>query len=59
LQEAQSLIDQANKDFDSALQLQLDDSLTLPIRDNQHLTQNVAGVVEIKTCYKEYTSLLS
>lgn len=59
LQKARYLIDEAFKDFDTADKIKLNNTLDTYIQQNKSLSEQLSVVINIKTCYGEYSYTIS
>jgi len=58
LQKARYLIADAYKDFDTAEKIKLNDTLDTYIQVNKILSQKLWTVIQVKTCYGEYSAII-
>ncbi|MBU0627339.1 hypothetical protein KKG31_08590 [Patescibacteria group bacterium] len=59
MQKARYLIDEAFKDFDTADKIKLNNTLDTYIQQNKSLSEQLSVVINIKTCYGEYSYTIS
>lgn len=58
LQKARYLIADAYKDFDTAEKIKLNDTLDTYIQANKTLSQKLWTIIQVKTCYGEYSATI-